>query len=82
MTNLVGKSPGEIQSLLAPHCDRPFRSRQVAHWIVQRHATSFDEMTNLPGELRQRLQGLFEIADPELVEATAAATARAVPVRA
>jgi len=71
MTNLVGKSPGEIQSLLAPHCDRPFRSRQVAHWIVQRHATSFDEMTNLPGELRQRLQGLFEIADPEVVEATA-----------
>jgi len=73
MTNLVGKTAGEIQRELAPYCDLPFRSRQVAHWILQRHAVSFDEMTNLPAELRRRLQQLFTIGDPELVEATASA---------
>jgi 23S rRNA (adenine2503-C2)-methyltransferase len=73
MTNLVGKTAGEIHGELAPHVDRPFRSRQVAHWILQRHATSFDEMTNLPAELRRRLQQHFSIRDPEPVEATASA---------
>ena len=71
MTNLVGKPPAAIASELEPHCDRPFRCRQVAHWIVDRHATSFDEMTDLPAELRRRLQQHFTIADPELVASTA-----------
>jgi 23S rRNA (adenine2503-C2)-methyltransferase len=70
MTNLVGRTPDEIEGLLAPHVDRPFRSRQVAHWILQRHATSFDEMTDLPAELRGKLQERFAIADPEIVDRT------------
>jgi 23S rRNA (adenine2503-C2)-methyltransferase len=70
MTNLVGRSPDAIHSLVEPHVDRPFRGRQVAHWIVHRHASSFDEMTNLPGELRQRLAQHFSIADPEVVDST------------
>jgi len=70
MTNLVGRSPEAIQSLIADHVDRPFRSRQVAHWILHRHAVSFDEMTNLPGELRERLARSFSIADPEVVDTT------------
>jgi len=70
MTNLVGRSPEAIQTLIADHVDRPFRSRQVAHWILHRHAVSFDEMTNLPGELRERLARSFSIADPEVVDTT------------
>ena len=45
----------------------------MAHWIIHRDATTFDEMTDLPAELRRRLQGLFEIADPSLVDAAASA---------
>ncbi len=68
MTNLIGRPAEEIESLVAPHTDRSFRSRQVAHWILQRHATSFDEMTNLPADLRRRLGEVFVIEDPEVVE--------------
>jgi len=71
MTNLVGRSPEAIHSLVAPHTDRPFRGRQVAHWILHRHAATFDEMTDLPAELRQRLASHFTIADPEVVETAA-----------
>ena len=71
MTNLVGRSPEAIHSLLAPHIDRPFRARQVAHWILHRHAATFDEMTDLPAEMRQRLASRFAIADPEVLETTA-----------
>jgi 23S rRNA (adenine2503-C2)-methyltransferase len=70
MTNLIGKTAHQIETLLAPHVDRPFRARQVAHWILQRHATGFDEMSNLPANLRRRLGRLFEIADPVVLELT------------
>lgn len=64
MTNLIGRTADQIQSLLEPHVDRSFRGRQVAHWILQRHAASFDEMTDLPVELRRRLEERFTLRDP------------------
>jgi len=35
-----------------------YRARQVAHWIFKKGATSFDQMTDLPAGLRDRLAGL------------------------
>lgn len=71
MTNLIGKTAEQIDALLAPHVDRGFRSRQVAHWILQRHAASFAEMTNLPAELRSRLENAFVLRDPTVVGVSA-----------
>jgi 23S rRNA (adenine2503-C2)-methyltransferase len=68
MTNLVGRTPEQIEALLADHVDRPFRGRQVAHWILQRHATGFAEMTDLPSEFRELLARHFVIEDPAVVE--------------
>jgi 23S rRNA (adenine2503-C2)-methyltransferase len=70
MTNLIGKTAQQIHTLLAPHVDRGFRSRQVAHWILERHAASFDEMTDLPRELRRQLERSFALRDPTVVEVT------------
>jgi 23S rRNA (adenine2503-C2)-methyltransferase len=70
MTNLVGKTTDRIAGLVAEHVDRPFRARQVAHWVVERHATTFDEMTNLSLALRRRLESEFEIRDPRVVATT------------
>jgi len=66
--NLVGKTSAEISHLLTPHVDRSFRASQVAHWIIDRNAASFDEMTNLPRTLRERLSRRFTIREPEVVE--------------
>lgn len=70
MTNLVGRPPSQIESLVAPFVDRPFRARQVARWIVHRHAACFDEMTDLPAELRRELSDRFAIVDPQILEST------------
>jgi 23S rRNA (adenine2503-C2)-methyltransferase len=67
MTNLIGRTAEEIQSLLEPHVDRAFRSRQVAHWILQRHASSFEEMTNLPASLRREFRENFVLHDPDVL---------------
>jgi 23S rRNA (adenine2503-C2)-methyltransferase len=67
-TNLVGRSSAEIAELIAPHVDRDFRGRQVAQWIIDRNASSFGEMTNLPQELRRDLDTRFSIDEPEVQE--------------
>jgi len=67
-TNLVGRRSGEIAELISPHVDRDFRGRQVAQWVVDRNASTFDEMTNLPLDLRQELGARFSICEPEVLE--------------
>jgi 23S rRNA (adenine2503-C2)-methyltransferase len=66
MTNLLAKTPEQIRALLEPEVDRPFRAGQVAHWIIHRQAHTFEEMTDLPLDLRRRLSRRFTLAEPEV----------------
>lgn len=38
-----------------------FRAKQVYHWLWQKQATSFDEMTSLSKDLREKLKEVFEL---------------------
>ncbi len=38
-----------------------YRARQVLEWVYHKFARSFDEMTNLPLELRTKLAGVYHI---------------------
>ena len=67
-TNLVGRNSVEITELIAPHVDRDFRGRQVAQWIVDRNASSFGVMTNLPLALRRDLDTHFSLEEPEVLQ--------------
>jgi 23S rRNA (adenine2503-C2)-methyltransferase len=67
-TNLVGVPPRMMGDVIGAHVDRPFRTRQVARWIIDRNATAFSEMTDLSKELRVTLARHFTIADPEVLE--------------
>lgn len=66
--NLAGRTSTEIVDLVAPHVDRPFRSRQVARWVVERNAETFLEMTNISKELRSDLAKRFTIEEPTPVD--------------
>jgi 23S rRNA (adenine2503-C2)-methyltransferase len=67
-TNLVGRTSTEIGELLAPHVDRDFRGRQVAHWVIDRNVSDFTEMTDLPLAMRRDLDLRFSIEEPEVLE--------------
>lgn len=69
--NLLGRTAAEIERLIAPMVDRPFRARQVAGWVHQRDATSFGAMTDLPIALRERLAESFSLTEPEVLERVA-----------
>lgn len=48
-------SPTDIAELLSALGEPPFRIRQVHHWLYRRLAASFQEMTDLPKSLRNKL---------------------------
>jgi 23S rRNA (adenine2503-C2)-methyltransferase len=47
--------PEELGALLASWGEKPMRARQLFRWMHQRWARNFDEMTDLPRALRERL---------------------------
>ncbi len=59
--SLLDLSFDELVALLAERGQPAFRARQLWAWLYQRHALSFDEMTNLPKELRAELAGEFVV---------------------
>ncbi len=45
----------ELTEYFATINEKKFRAKQVWEWLWQKHATSFEDMTNLSKELRQHL---------------------------
>ncbi len=66
MQNILGKNLIELEQLLLPFVKEPYRVRQIYHWIYQRNAKSFSEITELSKELRKILSNEFSIVYPEI----------------
>ena len=64
--NLVGLSRAELESALVEFGEKPFRAKQIWHWIYHRGARDFAEMTTLATGLRTRLAERFAVARPEI----------------
>jgi 23S rRNA (adenine2503-C2)-methyltransferase len=69
-TSYTGEKPlvysitmDELKEWLAQAGDKAFRAQQIFDWLYVKRVHSFDEMTNLSKELRQKLKESFRI-DP------------------
>ncbi len=62
---LVGLSREEMTAALAASGERPFRTKQLWHWIYHQGVTDFSQMSSLPRPLQQRLAERFVIGRPE-----------------
>jgi 23S rRNA (adenine2503-C2)-methyltransferase len=56
----------ELQSQFALWREPPYRVAQLLTWLYPRRATGWDDMTNLPKALRQRLRETYLLQWPEL----------------
>jgi 23S rRNA (adenine2503-C2)-methyltransferase len=65
--NLLGLPVPELQALVESLGSKPFRARQLMHWLYKRGVASFDEMTDLAREFRAQLATLAEVRLPEVV---------------
>lgn len=64
--NLVGLSREELEAELATAGLKPFRARQIFHWIYYRGVTGFFEMTNVAKDLRESLAEKYVIERPRV----------------
>ncbi|MEY2503057.1 MAG: rRNA (adenine2503-C2)-methyltransferase [Verrucomicrobiota bacterium] len=53
----------EIESFLATQNERPYRAKQIVDWLYEKRVESFEEMSDLPQTLRERLAGEFAFAN-------------------
>ncbi len=58
----------ELKAETARLGEKPFRSRQIYEWLHVKLTDTFDEMTNLSLDLRERLKAGYEIYPVELTE--------------
>ncbi len=67
--NLIGLTRQELAFELEKMGEKPFRAKQLWHWIYWQGKTSFDEMTSLGKPLRQKLiDNGYTLERPTLVK--------------
>lgn len=59
--NIRHQSMEDLETYFTTIGDKKFRAKQVYEWIWQKHAHSFEEMTNLSKELRTKLAADFSL---------------------
>jgi 23S rRNA (adenine2503-C2)-methyltransferase len=57
----------ELENLMENLGEKPYRARQILLWLYTRYAMSFDQMTDLPESLRDRLSLVFRISSLDLI---------------
>src|SRR5580700_2790627 len=64
---LTGETMETLTASLAAAGEKPFRARQVLDWVYKKRARSWEEMTNLPKELRGWLDEQFTLMPAALL---------------
>ncbi len=65
--DLRGLNLADLERIVADAGERPYRARQIAHWLYRKSAGSIDEMRDLPASLRSFLKDRFRISSLEIV---------------
>ncbi len=66
-TNLIGLGRDELSAELAAIGEKPFRAKQLWHWIYHRGVRDFAGMTTLGRELRRKLAENYVVALPRII---------------
>lgn len=61
MKNIKDYNLDELKEELVKLGEKPFRAEQIFRWIFVENVTSFDDMTNLSFELREKLKSEFTL---------------------
>ncbi|MCD8362035.1 MAG: 23S rRNA (adenine(2503)-C(2))-methyltransferase RlmN [Lachnospiraceae bacterium] len=68
MTDIKSLTLAELQAQMEKIGEKKFRASQIYSWLHEKLAGSFDEMSNLPKSLRERLRAEYELTNLELLE--------------
>jgi 23S rRNA (adenine2503-C2)-methyltransferase len=68
-TNLTGFTLQECEAFAEEIGEKKYRGRQLYKWLYNKNVSTFDEMTDLPLTLRDKLNHTAELGQVELAEA-------------
>jgi 23S rRNA (adenine2503-C2)-methyltransferase len=61
MQNIKELELEAIEEFLQKNNEKKFRAKQIYQWLWQKNVSSFDQMSNIPAQLRQKLAENFEL---------------------
>ena len=64
--NLVGLSREQLSAEMSVIGEKPFRAKQLWHWIYHQGETDFDQMTSIGKPLREKLKAAYEVRKPDV----------------
>lgn len=67
-TDIKSLNLEELTAFLVSAGEKPFRAKQLYEWIHQKLAATYDEMTNLPKTLKEKLSEMAELPSLTVVE--------------
>eukprot|EP01035_Chromulina_nebulosa_P024805 gene24804-32301_t len=67
-SNFYSVVDDELETLMIGWKHKKFRVKQVRHWIYDKGVESFDEMNDLPIDLRQKLSTIYSIGTLKLAQ--------------
>ena len=67
MTDIKSMTKDELKNLMIELGEKPFRAKQIYSWLHEHLVTSYDEMGNIPGKLKEKLKD-YPIAALEMVD--------------
>lgn len=68
MRHITALDPSELSQCLASIGQPSCRTRQIYHWIYRRGAISFEQMTNLPKSLREKIKERLSFSFQQIVK--------------
>ena len=66
MINLYGLTLEKLQALMVEEGQKPYRAIQLYTWIYEKHAKSFDEMTDISLKFREVLKEKYTLGLPSI----------------
>ena len=61
MRPILDQTDEQLRTWLLEHGQRPYRAAQIRKWLFEKRADSWEQMTDLPRELREQLASEFDI---------------------
>ena len=68
MKNIKNYTFEELKEELKALGEKPFRAEQIFHWLYVEKVKSFDEMTNLSIELREKLKQNYTMCNFNIIK--------------
>ena len=68
MNNIYDWTLSQLQTIMENRGYKKYNGEQILRWLYQNRVQSFDEMTNISKEFREKLKENFKLTEIEIID--------------